>query len=160
MDININNKKNIFKYRVNGVLIKDNKLLTVQIMNNGIYCCPGGHIKIGESSKNAVKREILEETEINVNVEYPIAFIENFFTRKNKDQVHEISLYYLVNSLNDILLKDHIVEEIDDGIVKQLEFKWINIEDLDKFNFQPKILIDQLKKKKMNFNFFTIEEKK
>ena len=152
MDISIKNNKDIFKYRVNGILIKDNKILTVQIMNNGVYCCPGGHVKIGESSNEAVKREMLEETSLTVEVEYPIAFIENFFERNSNNLIHEISLYYLVKASN-IATKNYEILENDDGIEKKLEFRWIPIEELDKYNFRPQDLIEKIKKKDYTFTY-------
>ena len=83
IDIEIENEFANFKLRVNGILINDNKILSVQMKKNGFYCLPGGHIEIGEDSKEAVVREFKEETGIDVKVERLISITENFFTRKN-----------------------------------------------------------------------------
>lgn len=156
MDIAIKNDNSIFKYRVNGIIIKENKILTVQIMDNALYCCPGGHIKIGESGIQAIKREMLEELNIEIEVDRPLAFIENFFTRKNGEKIHEISLYYMVNPINEINKNNWTIIEQEDNIDKKLEFKWIALDELNDVNFQPQILIDQLKDKDFNFKFYSI----
>lgn len=57
MDLEIKNDKERFKCRVNGVLINDDKMLALQMCNNGFFCCPGGHIELGEDSKTAIIRE-------------------------------------------------------------------------------------------------------
>ena len=58
-----------FKYRVNGVIIHNNKLLTIKMSNGKSYCLPGGHIELGEDTKTAVIREMLEETKTQVTID-------------------------------------------------------------------------------------------
>ena len=68
-DISIENEEYRFKYRVSGILIKDNKLLVVKINNNKFYCLPGGHVELMENTKDAVIREFKEETGIDTSIE-------------------------------------------------------------------------------------------
>lgn len=63
-DIKINNSFERFKFRVNGILIHNNKILLVKIHKNTFYCLPGGHVKLGEDTESAIIREIKEETRI------------------------------------------------------------------------------------------------
>ena len=53
-DISISYKDSKFKYRVSGILLKDNKLLTVKINNNDFYCLPGGHVEIMEDTNKTL----------------------------------------------------------------------------------------------------------
>ena len=55
---------------VGAIVIKDNKILLVRHTYGsaaGKLLNPGGYIKLGEMPTDAVKREVLEETGINVN---------------------------------------------------------------------------------------------
>ena len=61
MDVKIDLDDFNFKYRVCSVILKNNRVLFVEINNNGFLCCPGGHVELGEDSISAVKRETEEE---------------------------------------------------------------------------------------------------
>ncbi len=142
-DIKIKTNGLGFKYRVSGILIKDNKVLTVQIDDNGFYCLPGGHVEIMESSKEAIHREFKEETKIDVNVEKPLYMAENFFDGK-LGKYHELGVYYLLSSKENLDIKDYtLIEQDKNGDVK-LEFKWMDINNLE--NFKPDFLKEELKK--------------
>ncbi len=60
---------------VGGILIQDNKILLVKRKNEpgkGLWAIPGGLVEPGETLKDAVKREIKEETNLVVDVLRPI----------------------------------------------------------------------------------------
>ncbi len=44
-----------FKFRVSGLIIKDNKLLLVDMDDSGFLCLPGGYVELGETTEVAVK---------------------------------------------------------------------------------------------------------
>jgi ADP-ribose pyrophosphatase YjhB (NUDIX family) len=140
-------KNNIkFKVRVNGILINDGKVLTVQMYNNNFYCLPGGHIIVGEDSKTAVEREFFEETKILVKANKLISIIENFFVRKNGMQIHEVGFYYLLEAKEKYnIIEEYSLIENDNGEKVKLNFKWIDILELEKNNFKPTTLIRQFK---------------
>jgi len=81
-DIKIDNITENFKFRVNGVLVHDNEVLVVKIQKNPFYCLPGGHVKLGEDTQNAVIREIKEETGYNSHINKLITITENFLEKK------------------------------------------------------------------------------
>lgn len=70
------NKK--FKCRVNGLIINDGKILTLRMKNNTSYCLPGGHVELCENSKDAILREMFEETKTNVSIEKEFALSKIF----------------------------------------------------------------------------------
>ncbi len=141
-DIKIKTDEYSFKYRVSGVLIKDNKVLTVQINDNGFYCLPGGHVELMETSKDAIIREFYEETRINVKVERLLYVTENFFNGK-LGNFHEIGMYYLLSNDN-VKIEDYTLIEHDKNGNIKLEFKWIDICNLDIFkpNFIKKEILN------------------
>lgn len=155
-DIKINLDRQIFKYRVSGVLIQNDKILTVQMMDNGFYCLPGGHVKFGEFSNDSVKREFEEEVKIPVIVKEPLAVIESIFKRKDGIEVHEIGITYILEKKEElkILLDDYTITENDDGIEKKLNFKWIDLNKLDDYDFRPSLLKEQLKNKDFSFKHY------
>ncbi len=60
---------------VGGVLIKDNKILLVKRKNEpgkGLWAIPGGLVEPGETLRDAVRREVKEETNLTVDVLRPI----------------------------------------------------------------------------------------
>ena len=76
-----------FKVRVSGILIVNNKLLTTKY---GVdkYCLPGGYVEIGETSSEAIKRELEEELQVEINVDKFLGIAENFFVNFKKEKTH------------------------------------------------------------------------
>lgn len=159
IDIEIENDDIIFKLRVNGILINDKKILCVQMMKNGFFCLPGGHIEIGEDSKNAIIREIKEETKIDTEIVKLISITENFFIRNNGKKVHEISYYYLLSPKRELVIKNNEYEivEVDKNEEIRHYFKWIDIHDLDNEEFRPIQIRDKIKKEDFNFEQIIIK---
>lgn len=146
-----------FKFRVSGILIKENKILTVRINNNNFFCLPGGHVELMENTKDAIIREFKEETKLDVKVEKLLYITENFFNG-NLGKIHELGFYYLLNSVKDINLNDfNLIEKDKEGDMK-LEFRWININELD--NFKPEFIKSELKKENKNCKHIVILDDK
>ena len=100
------------------------------------YHLPGGHIEIGESSLDAVKREIKEELDYMV-VSAKLFFIqENFYMKKGLAH-HGVEYYYLIEIDNDIEPADRVVLENDRGIKKHLAIRWVTVDELSKIDLQP-----------------------
>jgi len=158
MDLRIVDDKQKFKCRVNGILIHEEKILAVKICNNDFYCSPGGHVHLCEDSKSAIEREFFEETGIKVKESKLFCIMENFFKAKDKN-FHEISFYYLLTG-EDLMdkTKDFTLIENDEGVMKNLDFKWFDLDNLENCNFRPKIIIDKLKNKNFEFEHIIYHE--
>lgn len=157
MNIKIDKENLKFKFRVAGIVIVDNKLLTVQIMDNGFYCLPGGHVNVGETSLETIKREMYEEADMQVEVKKLLTIIENFFTRKNGDVIHELNFIYLLEpkDITNIVVKDYIKNEEDEECEKKLEFKWIPIDEINDYNVKPVIIKEIID---CNFKHYVIKD--
>lgn len=155
-DISIENEKYRFKYRVSGILIKNNKLLVVRINNNKFYCLPGGHVELMENTKDAIIREYKEETGIDTTIEKLLYVTENFF--ESSKQCHEVGFYYLLNTKDDIKTENFELIENDNGEKVNLEFKWLDIKKLE--NVKPEFLKNRLDVKKLNLEHLTIKNDK
>ena len=152
MDLKIAIKDQRFKVRVAGMIVHDNKLLVCKIMNDHFYCLPGGHCHMFETSHQAMVREIKEETGLDVKVEELSAFIENLFTSENNEKFHELCYIYRLSpiSLPADKAKDWHVVEFDDGIYKDLDFKWIDINKLNEYDIRPVAIKQIINKKGIN----------
>lgn len=84
MDIKLQNDEWKLKLRVAGCVVKDDKILGVQMCTNKFYCLPGGHVELGESTEDAVIREMKEEIDLDCKIVNLICFLENFFKSGDK----------------------------------------------------------------------------
>ncbi len=122
---------NWFRLRACAILIHNGKTLMVRNNRDPYYYSVGGGVKHGESLEEAVKREVLEETGCNLEIER-LAFIhENFFIGKdsllNGFACHEIAFYYLMKWQSEFLLKSN--STTTGGIPEHLE--WLQISELN-----------------------------
>ena len=146
-----------FKFRVSGIVIKDKKVLFVDMDDSGFLCLPGGYVELGETTEIACLRELNEEVGKNFKVEKYCGVIENFFKNKFNKYMHEISFYYMLTAIDDLDTKDFIIMENDKGNTVKLDFKWIEIDKIDDYDIRPSFLKTVLKNN-LSFNHIVINE--
>lgn len=147
-----------FKFRVSGLLIKNNKLLLVDMDDSGFLCLPGGYVELGETTEEAIKRELNEEIKQDVKIEKYLGVVENYFINKYNKKMHEISFYYLMSFINnDIDDREFTLIEEDKGHKIKLNFKWIDINDLNNFDIRPAFL-KNIFNNKLEFNHLIFNE--
>lgn len=156
MDISINDNDFNFKVKTVGLLTNGNKILLVQMNDNGFYCIPGGHVKVDESVQDACIREIEEEVNVKVKIQKKLCVIENFFKSRNK-KIHELTFYYLVAPINEHELQTKDFAGVDNGNVK-LSFKWFDIDKLDDVDFRPQVIKDKIIARNFDFEFITFNQ--
>ncbi|HEL1734116.1 TPA: NUDIX hydrolase [Streptococcus suis] len=124
-----------FGVRATGLLVKDEKLFLVRAPEGNYYTL-GGAIQLGETTKEAVQREMREELGIDVEVG-PLAFIvENQFSLQEKSY-HRIEFLYLVTPLSEP------VTYLEEGnSIRQCE--WIAFTDLKNLDLNPAFLKTEL----------------
>ena len=149
-DIKIKDENGKFRLRVSGMIIKNNKLLVHETQKFKGYCLPGGHVEVGESTKQAILREMKEELKINVKITDLFCINENIYdTGETTSQ--EINYYYKLENLDFLPDEFFSVKEIDKGVEKEHKFAWIDINDLCDKNFKPdhmaKIIMKNLESK-------------
>ena len=159
MDVRIDNEKLNFKFRVNCLILNNDKVLLLDMNKNGFLCLPGGHVHVGEDTKEAVIRETMEEVGISSKNQKLIAVIENFFSNKAGKKYHELSFYYLMEDAEipqDKQSDFHYVEHDEDKLV-DLDFKWISLDEVDKYDIRPVALKQILKEKKFDFSHIFVK---
>ena len=119
-----------------GLVIKDNKLLVSEgfdkVKNEIFYRCLGGGIEFLEKSEEALKREFLEEINVDITVKDFLGISENIFTYQGK-KAHELILFYSIEISDKNYQEEYKV--IDDH--GETIAKWI---DIDEFKNKNKIL--------------------
>lgn len=119
---------------VGGVIIdKDNKILLVKRKNppnKGSWAIPGGKVKFGETLEEAVKREIKEETNLDIKVKDLLAVVEII-----KEGFHYIILDFLCEVTGGNLMASSDAEEA----------KYFRLEELEKTYTSP-TTVDMLRR--------------
>jgi 8-oxo-dGTP diphosphatase len=116
------------RIRVCGVLVENGKILLVrQKNNNGVssfWLPPGGGLEYGESIESALKREFIEETNVEIELGSFITVTEFL-----KVPFHAIELFYKVNfKVGSIGLGQDPEFENNEQILE--EVKWFSLEEI------------------------------
>lgn len=131
--------------RAAGVIIHDNKILFHHNIKKPHYALVGGRVEFGESSKEAVVRELKEELGKDVEVIGNMATVENFFEANSK-KYHELMFIYRLEFVNEEDKKIvETMQNIEEKHKDDLEYKWIDINDIDDIIIKPKIVKQVLK---------------
>lgn len=97
-DISLLTQEGRFIHRAGAIILRDNHLLMVDNDKAPYYYTVGGRVRFGETSAQAVVREVWEETATRFAVERLLFVHENFFVWELDDRpCHEVSLYYLMS---------------------------------------------------------------
>lgn len=135
-DIDIKIDEGKFKFRVSGIIIQDGNILLHKGKKFDGYCFPGGHVMLGETTSEAIVREVFEEIGIKTTINKLFCIHENLYTTNNKPS-QEVNYYYVLNVEENISKEDFNITELDNGIEKVHEFCWINLEEIVDKNTQP-----------------------
>ena len=147
-----------FKFRVSGLIIKNNKILLVDMDNSGFICLPGGYVELGETTEVAVKRELLEEVGKKFDISKYLGVVENYFINKYSKKIHEISFYYLMTPIENIDTNNFTIIENDKGNKVKLDFKWIDLKDIGNYDIRPSFLKQILERENLEFNHLIFNE--
>lgn len=111
-----------------GVCIAGGKLLLCRARGGKSTYLPGGHIEFGETGRQALVREMKEETGLDATAGRFLGVVENSFLQHGKPH-SEINLVY------ELRLDDPgaDVRAAEDWI----EFEWRSLQDLDSANLLP-----------------------
>ena len=136
-----NKRKPVPEIRVAaGVIRRNGRVLITQRrpegLLGGLWECPGGKIREGETAETACRREIKEELGLNIRVDAHLARVRHAYTH--------------FKILLDVFFCDYV-----DGKVQlsgPVDYRWIKIEDIDQFPI-PKANLKFISKLK-NRRFF------
>lgn len=117
------------EFIVRAVIVKRGKILLCCDKKFNYYYFPGGHVEFGEGAKQALKRELKEETNIAAKVGNLVGVVENFYHDK-KAIHHEINLIFIAS------IRAAKVSPAEDHI----NFRWVTLKDISRTKILPKAL--------------------
>jgi ADP-ribose pyrophosphatase YjhB (NUDIX family) len=128
-----------FQYCVDGIAIHDRHVLLVQARGFGFWFTPGGRVEMGESSTDALRREMREELGVDVEVGRLLWVVENFF-QHDGTPAHELALMFSITLPPGCALLDtrHEHHCVDAGV--PLTFRWFPLDQLDEVFLVPAFL--------------------
>lgn len=124
--------------RVRAVIIESDRVLVLERNRNNehYYVFPGGGVEKGESDKEALKREMMEETSIEIEVGKKI-YTDNYLN-------NEID-FYLCTIVSGEVAKGSGPEYTgNDKYENTIEPKWINLTELNNIDLRPVELRDKI----------------
>lgn len=129
----------IWRPSVYGIVIKDGKILLSKQWDG--YDFPGGGVGIPEATKDALVREVKEETGLDVTVGRLVACEDSFYQRLSDDtkksgSLHSILIYYLCKVTGGELSISGIAED-EKKYVSMPE--WVPLDDIDRIKFYNSI---------------------
>ena len=134
------NSNEFFNVRVYGLLINDkNELLISDEQEYGMQFTkfPGGGLEYGEGLIDGLKREFVEECQIDVEIVSHF-YTTDFFVKSAFNDSQIISVYYIVKNTSEIKFptKTEVFDFEGEGDLLQ-SFRWMKLSDLtvDHFTF-------------------------
>ncbi|HBG82136.1 TPA: hypothetical protein DDW69_04880 [candidate division CPR2 bacterium] len=144
--------KLVMRPAVYGIIIRDERILLSKQWDG--YDLPGGGVELGETIKEALIREVKEETGIEVKVNSLVDCKDSFFkTAISNKYLHSIHIYYLC----DVSGGEITTEYFDEDEKSYLETaEWMDLGDIGKIKFYSSIDLIQVIKnaEKMQSNAF------
>lgn len=134
-----------FNFRVAGIFINDNKILLQKCEKDDYYSLIGGRVKYGETTIEALKREIQEEIGIKINKKEAklINVSENFF-KYNGKEFHELLFIYKIN--DEQINQTSELKTLDKVDVIN---KWYDISKLNSMDVRSNIITNLIESNKL-----------
>lgn len=127
-----------FNVRVYGLLINDNQeILVSDEREYGMQFTkfPGGGLEYGEGLTDGLKREFMEECNLNIEIVNHF-YTTDFFVKSAFNDSQIISVYYVVQNTQPIELTIKTVRFDFDGDIEPLQsFRWIKLSDMNESDF-------------------------
>lgn len=152
------NDEKAFRYRAATIIVEGDFVLLARNDEDDYYYSVGGAVYMGETSEEAVKREVFEETGLNYEVDHLAVIHENFFISSSGiDGVdfHELTLYYMMKPMGK---RDFTSQSTTETGAKET-MHWMHIEELDKYKAYPTFMKEYLKSEHSGIEHIITDER-
>ncbi|MFH1971817.1 MAG: NUDIX domain-containing protein [Patescibacteria group bacterium] len=140
-------EKFVFRPSAYGIIYQKGKIVTSINKSNGKIWFPGGGIEINEKMEDGLRREILEETGLEVKVDKLILVKENFFYYKPLDEAyHAFLFFYLCKPVTTKLIADNLVNDEESKKPRWTKITNIKKEDISDLSNDIYPVLEGLKK--------------
>ena len=143
MDVRIKCETKVFNYCARAIIEQDGKILIIRVNDADYYHLPGGHVEIGETSKNALLRELEEETGLKVKDEKLVVIDEQFYTKKEISN-HSLIFYYVAKLKDTVKLENTIHIEQHESKTTKHELSWVTRDELKEIDLRPELIKDMI----------------
>jgi ADP-ribose pyrophosphatase YjhB (NUDIX family) len=122
--------QNKFNLRTVGIIFdrEHKRVLTQGVDTESSVILPGGRVELREPSSEAIKREMREELEVEVNVERLVWLLENFY-EYGGHSCHEITFYFLVTLPEGSELYDRNERWYANDGPMRIYFEWVPLDE-------------------------------
>lgn len=134
-----------FVLRAAAVIEHRGRILLRHDAKNLFWSLPGGKIAFREEAEQAVRREIFEALQIEVQVARLLWVVENLYIKGGKKQ-HELGMYFLAHLARDTPLGtltgpfEYLAEREADGKPDRQIYQWFAKEELPGITIHPAFL--------------------
>lgn len=127
---------NRIRVRACGICIENDRVLMIghrAILGENIFWSPpGGGVEVGEMAENALKREFLEET--GLEIEVGKLLLMNEFV---KLPLHGIELFFEVKKLSgELILGQDPEMNLSEQLIQKIE--WLSLDEIKRLNLSEK----------------------
>ena len=128
--------------RAAGLLVRDGKVLLQRDKGGSEYALPGGHIRMGETTEEALIREYKEETGADILCERMLWTEECFWERQGR-KAHNLTFYYLI-SLKDINALPDCGAFLPQKDNPEVVVGWMPVADIQNITLYPEFLKSEI----------------
>jgi 8-oxo-dGTP pyrophosphatase MutT (NUDIX family) len=148
MNLDFRKEKYRFQVRTSALIFNNSKdkILLFNVEDKDYYLLPGGRVEEKENSLEAIKREIKEELNWKID-NFEFLSLSEELVGKN----HQINIIYKV-----AIDKDIDIESFKGIEGEWINFKWINISDINKYTIYPSSIKEIVKN--TNKKYHSIED--
>jgi ADP-ribose pyrophosphatase YjhB (NUDIX family) len=130
--------------RAAGIVLNGDLVLLQRKTADKFWAVPGGRIEAGESSEQALLREIKEEMDWEPRESKLICILEHTFEHAG-ESYHQCGFYYLLPAIELRKRYPHPAGVEFQICEPDLIFRWANRSDLDKIDIRPPVVTSLLR---------------